>query len=380
MKRGLVYFLLAIVFAGWLGTLIARDSGYVLVSYNGATLQTSLWIALALILIVVVAGYYLLRLIKIIGQSTGYFQTWRGERKRSRAEELTVKGLTFFQAGEFDRAERFLKDGAASFKTAAVNYIFAAQAAERQGKAEEREAYLRKAVGGDAAVRQAVAVAGAEMALARGEFKRALDQLQDAGANERTALLKSKALIGAKDWQGLADIMPQIRKAYSPDEYNQLQKEIARERLSAEAMTDDGLAIVFKKLPDEVRTDPDIIALYCSRLGSEKEAEVAIRTALKKRWNPDLLVQYGGLGVETLTHRLKAAEGWLKQHADDAALQLCLGELYEASGDKEKAKTAYQKSVDLADLPVANANLGRLIAFDGDYKLGTQHLLRALAK
>jgi HemY protein len=378
MKRDLVYLLVAVVVAGWLGTLIARDPGYILVSYNGATLQTGLWVALGLTVVTFLVIYYLVRLIKVVGQTTGYFQVWRGERKRSRAEELTVKGLISFQAGEFEQAERFLKDGAAGYKTDAVNYIFAAKAADRQDKAEVRESYLRKAVDSDATAKQAVAAASAEMAIARGEHRRALGQLKDAASNNEANLLRSKALLGVKDWQGLAEIMPQMRKAWSPDEFNRLQAEVARERLSEPGATDDELAIIFKKLPDEVRGDPDIVTLYCSQLSNEKEAELAIRNALKQAWHPALLARYGRLGAETLGRRLKAAEGWVKHHTDDAALQLCLGELYEASGDKEKAKAAYQKSIDLANLPAANANLGRLAAFDGDYKKGTEHLLRAL--
>ena len=111
---------------------------------------------------------------------------------------------------------------------------------------------------------------------------------------------------------------------------------------------------------------------------SETEAEAAIRSVLKHGWYPALVSLYGGLGRETLPRRLKTAEGWQKSHPDDPAVQLCLGELYEASGDKEKALSAYQRSVDLNNSPAANKHLGRLLAFEGNYKKSNEYLIQAL--
>ena len=40
--------LIVIIFAGILGTLIARDPGYILIVYQDYSLQTSLWVGLFL--------------------------------------------------------------------------------------------------------------------------------------------------------------------------------------------------------------------------------------------------------------------------------------------------------------------------------------------
>jgi len=44
MKRSLVVLLVLIVAAGWLGTLIAEDPGYVLITYGEHSVQTGLWV------------------------------------------------------------------------------------------------------------------------------------------------------------------------------------------------------------------------------------------------------------------------------------------------------------------------------------------------
>lgn len=379
MKRGLIYVLIAVALAGIVGTLMSRDPGYVLVSYDGSTLQTSLWVAVTLMVVTVLSIYYLMQFLKFVARSTGYFQSWREERQRSRWSNLTGKGLTLLQEGSFERAEKFLVSGVGTALNPAVNYIYAAKAADAQGKAEERERYLREALEADSDAGEAVALASGEMAVDRGDWRAAIEYLDQANQNDVVIRLKSRAFLALRDWQAMLDLMPQLRRVIKDgDELFELQKRVATERLSAPGTTDDSLAIIYKKLPDAVRNDKDVLYLYCSSISSEKDAEVAIRGALKQNWNPELVTLYGSLGSQDAGKRLKTAQGWLKSHADDAALHLCLGILFEATGDKENARNAYQKSVDLNNTSAASANLGRLFAFDGDYKKSSEYLIQAI--
>jgi len=186
-------------------------------------------------------------------------------------------------------------------------------------------------------------------------------------------------LLGQQDWQRLAELMPALRKSQrNTEDLRSLQKRAALARLGASGVTDEGRAIIYKKLDDDTRRDPEVAVAYCNALSEETEAEAAIRAIVNKTWIPELVVRYGGLGRNTLARRIKTAEAWQKQHQDDAALQLCLGELYEANGEKDKARTAYQRSVDLKDSSEASSNLGRMLAFEGDYKTSNEYLTRAL--
>lgn len=378
MKRSLIYLLIAIIVAGVLGTLVAQDPGYVLISYGGMSVQTGLWVMLALLATLIAALYWLLRLFRFVGGSASAFRSWRSGRASNRAAKLTARGLMYFQEGDFERAERFLESGADG-GNAAVNFIFAARAADKRGKSEQREAWLRRARHADSNAARAVSVASAEMAVARGEYDKALRELESIKAGLQTAILKSRALLGMKDWQALWDLIPELRKAGEPEaEVAALQKRVAEERLKSPAADDDTLAAIYKKLPDAIKRDAEVTLAYCSRLRSETGAEAAIRAALKQDWHPALVSLYGGLGRETLARRIKTAEGWQNQHPDDATLQLCLGELYEANGDKDKAVSSYRRSVELGKLPEAGKHLGRLLAFDGDYKKSNEYLIQAL--
>lgn len=377
MKRSLFALLVVAVAAIWLGTLAARDPGYVLIAYGGATIQTGLWVFLALVAVSALVMYYSWRLLKRLLMTTGYIRAWRDERQKNKSSEHTIRGLTFFQEGDMERAERFLLSGAVHSERPAINYLYAARAADALGRPEQREECLRKAREKDPETGGAVAIASAEMALARHDYEACIAYLKDAGTSDVVVRLRCEAMLARRDWQGLMDLLPHLKKAARDEaELFALQKRIAIERLSETPVTDEGLGIIYKKLPDAVARDPQVVTRYCERLTGEAAAEAAIRGCLKNQWIPELVERYGELGATTLSRRIKTAEGWQSKHGDDAALHFCLGALYELQGEKDKAMTAYKQSLDIAPGTRAGHRLGRLAAFDGDYKQATEYLLR----
>lgn len=379
MNRSLILLLVALVAAGVLGTLIARDPGYVMIAWDGHTLQTGLWVLVALIALVLVTGFYLFRFVRFLLATGGLVRSWRSEKQRNKARAQTARGIVLLTEGAVERAEKLLKNGAGSIDYPVVNFLQAARAADRRGDVDERERLLGEALDEDGAARQAVLVASAEMDLERDRFQRALDSLNQADASDTVNRLKSKAMLAVHDWQGLADLMPVLKKEMPGEALLSLQKQIALQRM-AESKGDDALSVIFKKSPEAVRHDPAVILRYCEKLESETEAEVAVRDALNRDWRPELLEIYGDLGEKTLGRRLKTVENWQRHHSDDAGLQLCLGQLYEAKGDRHRAIDAMRKSIDLGGPSLAYQRLGRLLAFEGHYKESSEVLSLALTR
>lgn len=378
MKRSLIYILVAIVVAGWIGTLMARDPGYVLISYDGATLETGLWVMLAALLIIVALTHYTLRFLGVLRGTTGAWQGWRENRKLNRSQTLTGKGISCYQAGENERAERFLLQGIDAGDRAATSYIFAARAANALGNTERRDSLLRDAVELDSSAKQAAAIARAEMLLDAGEWQACLETLHDCDDNDTVLKLKKKALFELKDWQGLIELMPLLRKtAFDDNEILEFEKRIALARLS-EDMTTEARKVVYKQLPKVLKKDTDIILEYCKHLQDEAEAEKLLRSALKSGWEPELVIVYGELGTATLAKRIKTARSWLKDHADDYALQLCLGELYRLDGDSAQARGCYEKSLDIKPTSQASARLGEILSFEGDQVKSNEYFRQAL--
>ena len=380
MKRTLFYLLIVVVFAGWIGTLVARDPGYVLISYDGATLQTGLWVMLAMLCVLALAIYVFVRLSNTLRGVTGRLKNWGGDRKRLKASQLTTQGLIYFQEGNFERAEKFLLSGAKNHESPAINYIAAAKTADVRGDSEAREAYLRLATSLNSGAQQAVAKASAEMALARGEWQACIDHLAGSKDNLSVLMLKKDALFQLEQWDVLALLIPQLRKLGRDSTLDGLEKQILLHRLGEEALGDQQRLAIFRKGPESLRQDEQVILALCDVIQSEKESESALRNALKKSWRAALVEAYGSLGKETLQLRLKTAEGWQKSHPDEPALQHCLGQLYEASGDRDKAKKAYEKSIENGNTTNASQHLANLLAFDGDFKKSNEYLRLALSE
>ncbi|MCS5581886.1 MAG: heme biosynthesis protein HemY, partial [Pseudomonadales bacterium] len=102
MKRGLLLLLVIIAVAGYLGTLIARDPGYVLVAYDGYSMQTSLWVLVGLFLGFFLAAYLLFRSFNLFRYGSGVVREWREAKKEARTSRLAQKGLRLLTEGEFD--------------------------------------------------------------------------------------------------------------------------------------------------------------------------------------------------------------------------------------------------------------------------------------
>ncbi|MFT7687407.1 MAG: HemY protein [Candidatus Azotimanducaceae bacterium] len=378
MKRNLLFLLLVVVFAGWIGTLIARDAGYVLISYNGATIQTGLWVMIGILFGIGVIVHYLARLFRFfLGAKTKALQ-WGDNKKRRNASILSSKGMIFLQEGNFGRAEKFLISGAKESEFPSINFIAAAKAADKLGLVEKREAYLREALSSNAKASSAVKMASAEMAAEREEWQTCLDHLGACEKNSTSIELKKRALIALEDWTGLAEIMPQIKKVQSnssksPDRAESLEKTILIEQLSRGDVSDEIAVKMFKKAADTLRDDEDVLRILASSLNNEKEAETILRNALKRTWHPSLLEIYANLGPDTLKKRLKTAEKWLQEYVDDAALLFSLGQMYEISGDREQAKLKYERSIEIDKNKPASQNLAKLLAFDGDIEKSNEY-------
>ncbi len=380
MKRLLILLLLVIVAAGWIGTLVARDPGYVLISYDGATIQTGFWVLVGGVILTAIGGYYLLRLFGAASRTATYYRRWQEDRKRRKSMQLTQKGLTFLQEGTFDRALKFLLSGAEGSEHPGVNYIAAADAADQLGNAELREQNLRLARASGKDVNLAAMVAEAKMSARRGDWQRCITSLKDATDNDVVLELKKRALLQLRSWQALSDLMPALRKtAQDRQAQSEFEKHVALQRLKAPGNTNDGAATIYKKLADDLKYNTEIVLTFCDVVDDEVEIELVLRNAVKKQWRDQLVTRYGAATRETVTRRLKVAEGWNKNHSDDYALHLCLAQLNEQAGNKEQAKASYQRSIAIQESRLANERLAFLFAFEGDYKKGNERLRKALS-
>jgi HemY protein len=99
MRRLFLLVLLTLLSAVGLVALIERDPGYILVSYDLITIETSLWVGLLLLLVFNLVFYYLLRLLHRLLASRGVLNNWLSLRAYSRQlADLEMR----LAAGDYD--------------------------------------------------------------------------------------------------------------------------------------------------------------------------------------------------------------------------------------------------------------------------------------
>ena len=151
MSIGLLLLLIALMFGGLLGALVIRDPGYVLLAYDEMAVETSLWFAVLLLIVIYFAIRALVFLALRLGRGPVRVRSWSQSRRSRAAQEQTVKGLLLLAEGDWSAARHRLEDAAPRVSTPLVNYLNAARAAHSMGDLAGRDELLRKAQEADPA-------------------------------------------------------------------------------------------------------------------------------------------------------------------------------------------------------------------------------------
>ena len=112
-----------------------------------------------------------------------------------------------------------------------------------------------------------------------------------------------------------------------------------------------------------------MLAVYAEQLrqlGAEAGAEELLRHFLTQHYDTALVRLYGLLRGRDPGKQLQVAEGWLKQHPQDAGLLLTLGRLCLHGQLWGKAKDYLESSLAFERHPETCAELARLLAQLGE--------------
>jgi HemY protein len=184
--RGLFLLMLVVLSAAAsLAYLVRLDAGYVLIEMNRLSIETTVWVAALVLILALLAFYYLSRLLVICADTLTHFLGRRASRERggwlaswrARRSNPTARGALAFAEGRWREAVRHLARGARRSEAPLLNYLLAARASEQLGDAELADGFMQLAaeVPGSAA---AVRLARAESAMRRGDYREALESLE----------------------------------------------------------------------------------------------------------------------------------------------------------------------------------------------------------
>ncbi len=349
--RSILLLLLVAVVGAFAWTWLAADPGQVIVHIRGVTLETSVLVALAALLLFWLALSLLWQLVR------WPFRSWV-RRRRARARARFVGGLLALAEGDHERAERSLDKAAADPVFTVPARLAAARAAHERG-AGQRALQILEGIGAPGE-RAALATRG-EFLLADARAREALDLLRAAtsgGSSSPRALrlLVEAALLAGEPGAAL-DALPALARSHmlSVEAQAALEERVLAAALTAAADVRE-LDALWSSSSRAQRRRPALIEAFARRsatLGQPLPAMDEIVSAERREWSESLAVAWGELGDEELAARLRRAEGWLARAPRSPALRLTLGRLRVSQAHWEQAEEGLQAL--LADAPSASA-------------------------
>lgn len=388
MKRVYLLAVLAIVVAAALGIAIAKHSGYVLIAYGGFRYQSGLWAALGALVGIVVLLLALRYLVGLVLTSSGVVNPW-SRRNRGRRTRIAIEqGQLDLAEGRWSSAQRHLQRAAESERQPLLYYLGAARAANEQGRVEDRDNLLERALERQPQAELAIALTHAQLQMDRGESEGALEALQAMQErhpnNAQVLRLLQRLHLERDDWPALIRLLPDLRKhkVLPANELAELERRAWGQNLGLAVTrgTDpqtarQALERAWQQLTAAQRQEPGLVLAYAEQLrqlGAQGEAEQVLHGALKRNYESHLARLYGLVRGDDPARQLQAAEGWLKDHSQDPSLLLTLGRLSLQNRLWGKARDYLESSLRLQRNPEICAELARLLAGLGETERSNQ--------
>ncbi|OCR25556.1 heme biosynthesis protein HemY [Pseudomonas syringae] len=391
MKRAYILLFVAIAIAALIGVAVAEHSGYVLIAYQNFRYESSLWATLGLLIAVWLVVYIVRLLLGLVMTSSGVVNPW-SRRNRSRRVQVAIEqGQMDLAEGRWASAQRHLHRAAEAEPQPLLFYLGAARAANEQGKYEECDGLLERALERQPQAELAIALSHAQLQQDRGDTDGALTTLQamqQRHPHNVQILRQLQRLYRQRgEWSALIKLMPELRKdkVLPPQELAELERRAWGENLTLAAYREQegdaapaGLPALDKAwdgLSSAQRQEPQLVLAYAEqlrRLGADAKAEEALRSALKRNYNSHLARLYGLVRGSDPGRQLQTAEGWLKEHSTDPSLLLTLGRLCLQSSLWGKARDYLESSLRLQRNPETCAELARLLGQLGETERSNQ--------
>lgn len=380
MIRMLVIVLVLAALIGALGYAMSLHSGYVLIAYQGLRYESTLWVFLGVLLLILVALVLIrwtLRLLYVSGRTVNPWSRFHRQRRTRKAAE---RGMLELSEARWPEALGHLKRAAEADPQPLLLYLGAARAANELGQIEERDALLARARERQPKAELAVELAHADLQESAGDIAGAratLETLRTRHPSHRHVLRQLAQLHQRQDdWPAVIELLPALRKqkVLVGEELKLLERQAWTGQLDSilvdPSLDSPGrLTEAWKQLSPALREDPVLALRYATalhRLGADDEAEPVVRKAIQTRYEMSLVELYGTLRSRDPNGQLKAAERWLPEHPSDAVLLRCLGRLCVKCTLWGKARDYLESSLSFDRQPETCAELARLLAQLGE--------------
>jgi HemY protein len=367
MKTGLIIIITLLV-GTVLASLLMQDPGYVMLSFRGYLVETSV----PVILMILLGMYMLVRLVIHILRTPRALGRMAGQYRARREQRLLTSGLLEMAEGNWSRGERTLTRGVRQNENPLLNYLSAARAAQLQGAYERRDNWLRMAYEQSPDAGNAVLLTQAELQISHGQFEEArvtLSRLLEIAPEHAQGLgMLARLRRESGDWDGVMELLPKLRaqKVLPLAELDALAIGAYANALSKLERTPDAAALEaqWSGVPRNLRGNPVLLRAWAGALRKcrqSAQAEPVIRKKLNVSWDSELALEYSRLDVPDKMKHLARAEAWLTDHSDDPLLLLAVARLSMRNELWGKARSYLETSLGIKPSTEGYQLYGRLL-------------------
>ncbi len=324
-----IVLILAVLLLGALGwQWLAADPGFLQLRIRGYVIETTVIVAVAVLLLGMAAFWLLVWLLRAPLQ-------WLAGRRRRRARHAFAQAELRLREGQWAKAEKLFLRAAVDPDFRIPALLEAAQAAHTRGDLTQAQAHLAR-LDDDTEGRRLVQLERAREALASDRPDEALSHIATLEPMPPSAhLIRIDALRAAHRADEALNDLPNLHRVQLLDglQYAKLELAVVLQAL-AEARDRDALTRIWAALPKGQKRSSDVVAAYLERAhvyGVDDPAAL-IEAHLKHDWSESLVRLYGQLDQPAPARRLKIAESWLASHPDSVALNITLGRLSVREG------------------------------------------------
>lgn len=328
--RRLFFFLVLLIASVWLGLLVLRHPGYLLVFAQPWMVQMPLWFALLASVVLLIIFYWVVDSIDRLQFLWFRLKNWLRFRREHRLYNKAQHGLMLLIEGRWQKSERLLMASMNEAVDPLINYLGAAKAAHEMGAYARRDQYIQTAY-----------QVAPQASLAIGLTQEAL--LFEQGEVQRSFALLDKLRVQSPRH-------PLVLKRFE-------QRFCDKLRLVPYAHLND-LKSLWNSLPRQMRKQSNVACAYAKqlvRLSDAKEAESVIRQTLKRHWQSEMVLLYGTLPFVNLNRQLVIVGAWLNMYGERPETLLTLGRLCVRVQLWGKAKDYFARCLALG--PNADASL-----------------------
>jgi len=395
--RYLIFFIL-IVAAFWLGIYAVQHSSDVTINYQWNENPMSVSLTSTTLLITSILGviglYILFSLSKFLFGLRKRLRLRKQAKLAAKANQELTKGLVHFTEGNWGQSERILLNNVAYSETPLLNYLAAARAAHMQEAYDRRDSYLKIASEQGEDAQMAVSVSQAEMQFSSDQLEQSratLIHLLEVSPKHPYALkLLAKVYYKQEDWSNLFSLLPDLEKL-------SLIKATDQKKYQNTALTGifrtlshkkdiANLQLLWKKLPQALRDNPEAVLLYCQALsdaGDESSSNKILISQINKNWDERLIERYGIIEHASLGNAIKQAEKWLVGNEKSPMLLLALARLHREYQLWGKSKAYYNSSLNFSPSAPVYLELAEMLEKLGEeenaqtcYKLGLKYSIK----